>query len=152
MKALVLAGGRGTRLRRAQAELQKGGLEAELEKLAAEATPEPAGRWVVGEVRSEADTNSVREAADRLRGRLGRGAAVLALQGGGKLTFLAAVTDDLVKEKKLSASDLVKQVAQVAGGSGGGKPHLALAGGKDATKLTAALDEARRLLRQALAS
>jgi hypothetical protein len=66
----------------------------------------------VAEVRSEADTNAVREAADRLRGQLGRGAAVLALQGGGKLTFLAAVTDDLVKEKKLSAADLVKQVAQ----------------------------------------
>ena len=134
------------RLQKAQAEAQKGGLEAEMEKLVKDATAAPGGRWVVAEVRSEADTNAVREAADRLRGQLGRGAAVLALQGGGKLTFLAAVTDDLVKEKKLSAADLVKQVAQVTGGSGGGKPHLALAGGKDAAKLEAALEEARRLL------
>ena len=139
------------RLRKAQAEAQKGGLEAEMEKLVKDASAAPGGRWVVAEVRSEADTNSVREAADRLRGQLGRGAAVLALQGGGKLTFLAAVTDDLVKEKKLNAADLVKQVAQVTGGSGGGKPHLALAGGKDASKLEAALEEARRLLAQALA-
>ena len=139
------------RLKKAQAEAQKGGLEAEMEKLVKDATRAPGGRWVVAEVRSEADTNAVREAADRLRGQLGRGAAVLALQGGGKLTFLAAVTDDLVKEKKLSAADLVKQVAQVTGGSGGGKPHLALAGGKDAAKLEAALEEARRLLAQALA-
>jgi alanyl-tRNA synthetase len=139
------------RLKKAQAEAQKGGLEAEMEKLVADATTAPGGRWAVAEVRSEADTNAVREAADRLRGQLGRGAAVLALQGGGKLTFLAAVTDDLVKEKRLSAAELVKQVAQVTGGSGGGKPHLALAGGKDATKLEAALDEARRLLAEALA-
>jgi alanyl-tRNA synthetase len=139
------------RLKKAQAELQKGGLEAEMEKMVQEATPAAGGRWVVAEVRSEADTNAVREAADRLRGQLKRGAAVLALQGGGKLTFLAAVTDDLVQEKKLSAADLVKQVAQVTGGSGGGRPHLALAGGKDASKLAEALEEARRLLRQALA-
>jgi alanyl-tRNA synthetase len=140
------------RLRKARAEAQKGGLEAEMARLVETAAAAPGGRWVVAQVRSEADTNSVREAADRLRGQLGRGAAVLALQGGGKLTFLAAVTDDLVKEKKLSAAELVKQVAQVTGGSGGGKPHLALAGGKDATKLEAALEEARRLLAQALGS
>ena len=82
-----------------------------METLAAGATQAPGGRWAVAEVRSEADTNAVREAADQLRGRLGRGAAVLALQGGGKLTFLAAVTDDLVKEKRLSAAELVNQVA-----------------------------------------
>ena len=139
------------RLRKEQAEARKGGLEAEMEALAADATAAPGGRWAVAEVRSEADTDAVREAADKLRGRLGRGAAVLALRGGGKLTFLAAVTDDLVKEKRLSAAELVNQVAQVTGGRGGGKPHLALAGGKDATKLAAALDEARRLLAAALA-
>ena len=80
-----------------------------MEKLVRDATAAPGGRWVVAEVRSEADANAVREAADRLRGQLGRGAAVLALQGGGKLTFLAAVTDDLVAEKKLSAADLVER-------------------------------------------
>ena len=138
-------------LRQSRAELAKGGLEAEMERIAADATAEAGGRWAVAEVRSEADTNAVREAADRLRGQLRRGAALLALQGGGRLTFLAAVTDDLVKEKKLSASELVNRVAQVTGGKGGGRPHLALAGGKDVSKLGEALDEARRLLRQALA-
>jgi alanyl-tRNA synthetase len=139
-------------LRRAQAESSKQGLEAEFEKLAANAIAAPGGRWVVAEIAAGADTNAVREAADKLRGQLRRGAAVLALQNEGKLTFLAAVTDDLVAEKKLSASELVKAVAQVTGGSGGGKPHLALAGGKDAGKLAAALDEARRRLGEALAS
>ena len=122
-----------------------------MERLVEGAASGAGGRWVVAEVRSEADTNAVREAADRLRGRLRRGAAVLALQGGGKLTFLAAVTDDLVAEKKLRADELVRAVAKVTGGSGGGKPHLALAGGKEANKLAEALEEARRLLAQALA-
>ena len=138
------------RLRKAAAELQKGGLEAEIAKLADGATAAPGGRWVVATIESEADANAVREAADTMRSRLQRGAAVLALAGGGKLTFVAAVTDDLVAEKQLNASELVKAVAKVAGGSGGGKPHLALAGGKDASKLDDALDEARRLIAAAL--
>ena len=137
-------------LRKAQAEQSKQGLEAECARLAQEAQVAPGGRWVVAEIRSAADTNAVREAADRLRGALGRGAAVLALQSEGKLTFLAAVSDDLVKEKTLRADELVRAVAQVTGGSGGGKPHLALAGGKDAGKLEAALAEARARLTAAL--
>ena len=143
--------GENERLRKASAEQQKGGLEAEMTKLIESATAAPAGRWVVATVQSEADANAVRDAADTMRARLGRGAAVLALAGGGKLTFVAAVTDDLVAEKKLNASDVVKQVAKIAGGSGGGKPHLALAGGKEPEKLEAALAEARRLIAEALA-
>jgi alanyl-tRNA synthetase len=139
------------RLKKAAAEAQKGGLETEMARLSGGAASAPGGRWVVAEIEAAADANAVREAADKLRGTLGRGAAVLAIRGEGKLTFLAAVTDDLVAEKKLNASDLVKKVAQVAGGSGGGKPHLALAGAKDPGKLEAALAEARRLLTEALA-
>jgi alanyl-tRNA synthetase len=138
-------------LKKSQSEAARGGLEAEMTKLAAGATDAPGGRWIVAEIASEADANAVRDAADRLRGTLKRGAAVLALAGGGKLTFVAAVTDDLVAAKTLNASDLVKKVAQVTGGSGGGKPHLALAGGKDASKLADALAEARKILGEALA-
>jgi chromate transport protein ChrA len=138
-------------LRKSQSESSKQGLEAEFEKLAASATVAPGGRWIVAEIGSAADTNAVRDAADKLRGQLKRGAAVLALQGEGKLTFLAAVTDDLVAEKKLRADELVRAVAKVAGGSGGGKPHLALAGAKEPDRLDAALAEARRLLTEAFA-
>src|SRR5262245_14498816 len=137
------------RLRKAQAEAQRGGLEAEMAKLVSQATAGANGRWAVAEIEAEADANAVRDAADRLRGALGRGAAVLAVRGA-KPTLVAAVSDDLVQEKKLNASDLVKKVAQIAGGSGGGKPHLALAGAKDAAKVDEALAEARRLLTEAL--
>ena len=139
-------------LKKSQAEQSKQGLEAEFAKLAETATVGAKGRWIVAELASGADANAARDAADGLRGALKTGAAVLAIQNEGKLTFLAAVTDDLVAAKTLNASDLVKKIAQVTGGSGGGKPHLALAGGKDAGKLAAALDEARRLLAEALGS
>ena len=137
-------------LKKSQADASRQGLEAEFARLAAGATVAKQGRWVVAEIASDADANAVRDAADRLRGALKRGAAVLALQAGGRLTFLAAVTDDLVAEKALRADELVRAVAKVTGGSGGGKPHLALAGGKDASKLADALAEARRLLTGAL--
>jgi alanyl-tRNA synthetase len=140
------------RLKKAQSALQRGGLEAEMARLVESATTGAQGRWVVGEIAADADVNAVREAADRLRGQLKRGAAVLALKGDGKLMFLAAVTDDLIAEMRLRADELVRAVAQVTGGSGGGKPHLALAGGKDPEKLGEALAEARRLLESSLST
>jgi len=140
------------RLRKAQAESQRGGLEAEMARIAEQATVAPGGRWVAARIDVAADPGALRDAADRLRGALKRGAALLAVQGDGKLTFVAAVTDDLVAEKRLRADDLVRQVARVTGGSGGGKPHLALAGAKDASKIDDALAEARRLLQAALAN
>jgi alanyl-tRNA synthetase len=139
------------RLEKSAKELQRGGLETEMERLVASAASGSNGRWVVGTIEAEAGVDAVREAADRLRNRLGRGAAVLAISSEGKLMFLAAVTDDLVSEKRLKADELVRAVAKVAGGSGGGKPHLALAGGKDPSKRDEALAEARRLLEAALA-
>ena len=129
---------------------QRGGLETEMAALAQGAVAGAGGRWVVAEIGSGADAGAVRDAADKLRQSLGRGAAVLALTGGDKLTFIAAVTDDLVAEQKLRADDLVRAVAKVTGGSGGGKPHLALAGARDPGKLADALAEARRLLQEAL--
>src|SRR5262249_10958001 len=114
-------------------------------------TTAASGRWVVAKLHSAGDPNAVRDAADKLRGALGRGAALLALESDGKLTFLAAVTDDLVAEKKLRADELVRSVARVTGGAGGGRRHLALGGGRELDKLAAALAEARRLLSEAFA-
>jgi len=76
---------------------------------------------------------------DRLREKLGSGAAVLAAELEGKVAFLAVVTDDLISERGLKAGDLVKKVAAIAGGGGGGRPHLAQAGGKDPTKIPEAM-------------
>jgi alanyl-tRNA synthetase len=67
-------------LRKAQAAAQRGGLESEIARLVDDSVAAAGGRWVVAEVRTEADANAVRDAADRLRGALKRGAALAAVR------------------------------------------------------------------------
>jgi alanyl-tRNA synthetase len=67
----------------------------------------------------------------------------------GKPQLIVAVTDDLVK-RGVHAGELVKAIARVVGGGGGGKPTLAQAGGRDPGKLPAALDQVPDLVRQQL--
>jgi alanyl-tRNA synthetase len=61
-----------------------------------------------------------------------------------KISFLAAVSDDLIK-KGLRAGDWIRDVAKIAGGGGGGRPNMAQAGGKDVSKLDEALAKAKEL-------
>jgi alanyl-tRNA synthetase len=87
----------------------------------------------------EADTmETLREMSDWFRDHLGSGVIVLGAAMDGRPGFVAAVTPDLV-ERGLHAGQLVKAVAQVVGGGGGGKPTLAQAGGKDVGKVGEAL-------------
>jgi len=93
----------------------------------------------------------LREAGDQLRQRLRSGAAVLAAVLAGKVTFLAVVTDDLIAQAGLRADELVREVAAVAGGSGGGKPHQAMgSGGKNVELVAPALERGREILRERL--
>ncbi len=86
----------------------------------------------------------LREVADRVRSRLRPVLLVLAAAPEGRPVFLAAVTPELVA-RGLHAGNLVRDVAKVAGGGGGGRPDIAQAGAKDASRIDAALAEARRL-------
>ncbi len=81
-----------------------------------------------------ADADALRKMADRFRERHPSGVAVLASVSDNRPTLVAAVSQDLV-EKGLHAGELVKFVAEPLGGSGGGRPTLAQAGGKDASRL-----------------
>ncbi|HEY83430.1 MAG TPA: alanine--tRNA ligase [Dehalococcoidia bacterium] len=87
----------------------------------------------------------LREMADFIRDKLGSVVVVLGTVWEGRPLFLAAVTPDLV-ERGYNAGEIVRQVAKVAGGGGGGKPNLAQAGGKDKNKLDEALHLARSLI------
>jgi alanyl-tRNA synthetase len=69
--------------------------------------------------------------------------------GDGKNTVLVVVTDDL-RDRGVSADALIKQIAAVAGGRGGGKPHMAQAGIPDAARLGDALSHAPELVRAVL--
>jgi alanyl-tRNA synthetase len=93
-----------------------------------------------------ATVGDMRQAADLVRGKLVSGVAILAADVGGKASFLVLVTPDLVKAKRFRADELVREVAAVAGGSGGGKPDLALAGAKDVGKIDEALEHGRSVV------
>ena len=99
---------------------------------------------LVAEVRSFPQ-QVLREMSDFLRDRLKSAVVVLGTVHGGRPSFLAAVTPDLVK-KGYNAGDIVKQVARVTGGGGGGKPTMAQAGGRDKDKLGEALRLVKDLL------
>jgi alanyl-tRNA synthetase len=92
---------------------------------------------------------SLREAGDWLRDRLGSAVVVLGAIVNGRPSFVAMITRDLTA-RGLHAGELVKKVAAVAGGGGGGRPDVAQAGGKDPGRLDEALKEAHRLAREAL--
>jgi len=90
----------------------------------------------------DAPVEQLREMVDFLRERAGSAAVLLASVGQDKALLIAGLTEDLVK-RGLKAGDWIKAVAGVMGGGGGGKPTMAQGSGKDLTKLTDALDEAR---------
>ena len=96
-----------------------------------------------------ASVEALRDLADALRRELRSGAAVLSTELGEKIVFMATVTDDLVR-RGLSAGVLVNQVARITGGGGGGKPHLAQAGGRDKSRWQEALDQVVPLVRSML--
>ena len=101
--------------------------------------------------RVDADSvDALRPIADRLREGLGSAFITIGAEIDGRPVLLAAATDDVV-ERGLHADEIVRQAAKLVGGGGGGRPQLAQAGGRDASKLDAALDVAREAARERLA-
>jgi alanyl-tRNA synthetase len=109
-----------------------------LEHLAGLTPEEVDGIPVLANLLEDQNAESLRSLIDRFRSDNPSGVAVLASTQNGQPIIVASVTEDLV-ERGLHAGDLVKSVAEVVGGGGGGKPTLAQAGGKDASKLPEAL-------------
>jgi len=90
------------------------------------------------------DRNALRQLVDVLRQKLGSGVIVLASAEDGKVALITGVTKDLTS--KLHAGKIVQELAKVVGGSGGGKPDLAEAGGKDTSAIEKALGNVYPLL------
>ena len=109
-----------------------------------------AGFKVVASKVEAGDMKAFRELADSLRTALKSGVGVIGAILKDKVSLIAVVTDDLIRDKGLKAGDLVKEVAKVVGGSGGGKPHLAQAGGKHPEKLDEALSNVREIVARQL--
>jgi alanyl-tRNA synthetase len=90
------------------------------------------------------DIKGLRDLSDTLRDRMGEGVIVLGADIGGKANLLVAVSKAL--SVKIKAGDIIKQLAPVVGGSGGGKPELAQAGGGQPENIGEALAAAAQLL------
>jgi alanyl-tRNA synthetase len=85
-----------------------------------------------------ADVNGLREMADWFKDKVGSGTAVFATINNDKPIIIAVVTEDVI-QRGVRAGDIVRDVAKMLGGGGGGRPDMAQAGGKDASKLPEAL-------------
>jgi len=103
-------------------------------------------RLVAAEVEAES-ADELRALGDGLRERLGSGAAILAGRSADRVAFIAVVTDDL-PGKGIRADRLVREIAALTGGSGGGRPHMAQGGAGDPAKVGTALAQAAGILRK----
>jgi alanyl-tRNA synthetase len=93
----------------------------------------------------------VREAVDMLKKKAKSAAIVLGFGDDDKATLLAGMTDDLIN-KGLKAGDILKAIAPIIDGGGGGRPQMAQAGGKKPKKINDALKKAAELIKEKLAS
>ena len=116
-------------LKRKAANSQVGGL--------AEAPNKVKGIAVISRKVEGVDASMLRELAENTGAKIGSGVVVLGLASNGKASLVAVVSEDL--QKRLHAGKIIKRVAELVGGSGGGRPDFAQAGGKDAEKLEGAL-------------
>ena len=136
------------RLRRELEEMRMKSAAGALDDAVARAT-EVKGVKVLTHRADSLERGQLRTLVDNLKVKLGEGVVVLAsAQPEGKVALIAGVTPGLVK--RIQAGKLVGAVARIVGGSGGGKPEIAEAGGKDQTQIDAALKAAPALVGELL--
>ncbi|SHJ49865.1 alanine--tRNA ligase [Paramaledivibacter caminithermalis] len=90
------------------------------------------------------DMNSLRNLGDKLKDKLESCLIVLASEKDGKVNLIAMASEDAVK-KGIHAGKIIKEVAKITGGGGGGRPNMAQAGGRDASKIDAAIEKVEEL-------
>jgi alanyl-tRNA synthetase len=107
------------------------------------------GIKVLGVAVDVADMGALREMAEKLRDKLGDSVVLLGAKVGPKVQLVLTVAKRVV-ERGVKASDLIRPIAQVVGGSGGGRPDMAQAGGTEAGKLEEAVESLARVVGAAL--
>jgi alanyl-tRNA synthetase len=141
-----------TAVRECQTEIKRlktegpasGGLDFLADALDIAGVKVAAGRVPVG------NAGELKDLADTVRAKLGSGVGVLGAEIEGKVSVVVTVTDDVIEKYGIKAGDLVKDIAGIVGGSGGGRPHMAQAGGKDPSKLDEALSRVPEIVRAKL--
>jgi alanyl-tRNA synthetase len=125
-----------------EGQKRKGAL-GQLDQLADQVQTIKGVNLIAAEV-SGTDKESLRQLVDSLRQKIGSGVVVLSTTDDGKVALIAGVTKDLTA--KVHAGKLIQALAKLVGGSGGGRPDLAEAGGKDTSALKNALSTIPALL------
>ena len=97
---------------------------------------------------SGVDRDGMRQLVDSLRQKLGSGVVILGAADDGKVALITGVTKDLTS--RVQAGKIVQELARKVGGSGGGRPDIAEAGGKDTSALESAISDAYSLLERML--
>ena len=98
---------------------------------------------------SGVDMNGLRELGDQLKEKLGEGVVVLASDVDGKVNLVAMATEGAMS-KGAHAGNLIKGIAKLVGGGGGGRPNMAQAGGKNPAGMADAMKEAGKVLESQL--
>jgi alanyl-tRNA synthetase len=93
-----------------------------------------------------ANMDELKSLGDELRNKMKNGIGVLFTKMDGKVGIVCIVSNDLIKERKLSAGKIVGELAKLVGGGGGGRSHLATAGGKEVNKIPFALSEVEKII------
>jgi len=127
-------------IQRLQGRLAAGTLESLLQR-----AQEVDGIRVVASAVDLRDSRGMRDLGDTVREQLGSGVVILASPTGDRVIWVAMVTKDLTS--RLHAGHLVRELAKVTGGGGGGRPDMAEAGGKDASRIPDALARVPDLVR-----
>ncbi len=104
------------------------------------------GVKVVASALESVDRRGLRSLVDDAKNRQGSCVVVLGSVYEGKLAFIAGVTSDLVENRGLRAGDIIKDVAKIAGGGGGGRNDMAEAGGREPEKLNDAIDAVTEII------
>lgn len=132
-----------TEIRNAEKEMEQ--LRGKLVKGEAEGVLSNAvdvkGVKVVSARFDQLDMEALRNTGDMLRSKMGSGVVVLGTGYGDKVSFVVMATKDVI-DRGIHSGNIIREVARVAGGGGGGRPDMAQAGGKDVSKIDEALKSA----------
>ena len=96
---------------------------------------------------SDIDMNGMRELGDETKQKLGEAFLLYACEANGKANIIAMATDGAMK-KGAHAGNLIKEVASIVGGGGGGRPNMAQAGGKNPSAIPQALETAMEVMKK----
>ena len=99
---------------------------------------------------SDVDMNGMRDLGDDTKNKLGEAFIVFACEANGKANLIAMATDGAMK-KGAHAGNLIKEIASLVGGGGGGRPNMAQAGGKNPAGIQEALEKAMEVMKDQLA-